>query len=299
MILKNSSVVAQEKCYGGHSMVAPLQRVLVRQPDEAFGFADPSVWHYTEQPNLIAAQQEHEHIVEVLRSEGVEVLFHNQYLPSLADSIFVHDPIIVTDYGAIVLRMGKELRRGEEAAIAMTIRSLGIPVLHKLTGTATAEGGDMLWLDARTLVVGRGFRTNQEGINQIRAALAPYDVAVLQVDLPYDQGQQACLHLQSLISMIDDHLAVVYSKYLPVAFIEMLEERAIAWLQVPEEEYASMAPNILAIKPKVVLMLQDNIKTIKMLQSVGCKVYTYQGDEISHKAEGGATCLTRPVLRIC
>jgi len=291
-------VDAASASYGGHSMVAPLRRVIVRRPDVAFGSADPVAWHYTAQPNLLVAQKEHDHIVDILRNEGVEVLYHDADLPRHADSIFVHDPILITNHGAIVLRMGKALRCGEESAIADMVKSLGIPILYTLHGDATAEGGDILWIDEKTLVVGRGFRTNQEGINQIRVALAPYGVDVLQVDLPYDQGKDACLHLQSLISFVDYDLAVVYLKYLPVAFFEMLQQRGINLITVSKTEYLAMAPNILAIKPGVVLMLQDNIELIMKLMSVGCKVYTYQGNEISHKAEGGATCLTRPVLRV-
>jgi len=291
-------VDAASASYGGHSMVAPLRRVIVRRPDVAFGSADPIAWHYTAQPNLFAAQQEHDRIVNILRTEGVEVLYHDAPLPKHADAIFVHDPILITDHGAIVLRMGKALRRGEEDAIADMVKTLGIPILYQLHGDATAEGGDMLWIDEKTLVVGRGFRTNQEGINQIRAALAPHGVDVLQVDLPYDQGKESCLHLQSLISFVDYKLAVVYLKYLPVAFFEMLQQRGINLITVSKAEYLAMAPNILAIKPGVVLMLQDNVELIIRLMSAGCKVYTYQGNEISHKAEGGATCLTRPVLRV-
>lgn len=295
LLVPDIAVLTQS--YGGHSMTAPLKKVIVRRPDENFGSVDPVVWHYTACPNLQKAQKEHDHIVQVLQQEGVEIVYHDAALQNLADAIFVHDPILITNYGAIILRMGKHLRRGEEVAVGELVKSLQIPILLEMSGDGTAEGGDMLWLDDHTLVIGRGFRTNQSGIDQIYQALQPYGVDVVQVDLPYDQGQHACLHLQSLISLIDDHLAVVYLKYLPVAFVEMLQERNISWITVSEKEYVSMAPNILAIKPGVVLMLEDNVETIAALGHAGCTVYTYCGKEISHKAEGGATCLTRPVLR--
>lgn len=289
--------ILQGKEYGGHSMVTNLKKVLVRKPDATFGSANPEVWHYTEQPDLQKALDEHQKIVDILKSEGVEVVYHDESLPFHADAIFVHDPAMVTDFGAIIFQMGKPLRHGESAAIKHKLKNLNIPILCELSGSATAEGGDMLWITENILAIGRGFRTNQEGIDQIRATLQPCGVQVLQFDLPYDQGKQACLHLQSLISFVDHKKAVVYLKYFPIAFLELLEKNGIELFPVDESEYATMAPNILAIKPNVVLMLANNTKTIAMLEAAGCTVYTYVGNELSLKAEGGATCLTRPLLR--
>ena len=286
-----------QKHFGGQTMVGELKRVIVRAPDAAFAGADPKVWHYTAQPKLNESIEEHKRLVDILQQEGAEVIYQDAAMPNHADSIFVHDPMIMTDFGAIILRMGKELRRGEETALKAKVQALAIPVFYELTGEATAEGGDTLWVDKNTLAIGRGFRTNQEGINQIRAALAPKKINVVQVDLPYDQGKEACLHLQSLISMLSPTKAAVYRKYLPVSFVELLESKGIELIDVPESEYPTMGPNILAIKPNVVLTLENNTKTIDVLKKAGCKVYTYKGTEISHKAEGGATCLTRPILR--
>ncbi len=198
------------KNYGSQSMVEPLTRVLVRRPDVAFGNADPARWHYVSQPDLEVAQTEHDALVTTLSEEGCEVLYHETSLPDHADAIFTHDPVIVTDAGAVVLRMGKAERRGEEAAIAATLESLGVPVLATLEGEATAEGGDLLWLDHDTLAVGRGYRTNAEGFRQLTAALRPLGVETVEVQLPHGDGPASCLHLMSFISMLDHDLAVVY-----------------------------------------------------------------------------------------
>jgi len=285
------------RSYGSQSMVEPLQRVLVRRPDVTFGNADPAHWHYTAQPDLAGAQAEHDALVEALRSCGCEVLFHNMPLPDHADAIFTHDPVIVTDAGAIVLRMGKHQRRGEEAAIAVTLEDLGVPVLAALEGNATAEGGDLLWLDHDTLAVGRGYRTNAEGFRQLTAALRPIGVETVEVQLPYAGGPAACLHLMSLISMLDHDLAVVHLPLLPVPFVEILGQRGIELVEVPQEEYPTMGPNVLALAPRRCLAIEGNPVTRARLEQAGCEVLTYRGRELSLKAEGGATCLTRPILR--
>ena len=285
------------KSYGSQSMIAPLHTVLVRRPDAAFGAADPARWHYTAAPDLALAQQEHDAFVNTLLGHGVEVVYHDAPLADHADAIFVHDPALVTDRGAIILRMGKPLRDGEEAAMALTLERLGVPLLARLEGAATAEGGDLLWLDERTLCAGLGFRTTAAGLAQIGAALAGSGVELVPVHLPYFEGPEACLHLMSLISLVDADLAVVYRPLLPVPFFQLLAERGVELIDVSDEEFATMGTNVLALAPRVCLLLDHNVQTARALTAAGCQVFFYRGDEMSLKAEGGPTCLTRPILR--
>jgi dimethylargininase len=289
--------MTRPKTYGGQTMYAPLRRVLVRRPDVAFGEADPALWHYTARPDLARAQEEHDALVAMLRAAGAEVLEHNTPQPGRADAIFVFDPALITDRGAIILRVGKELRRGEEAAMARRFEELGVPTLATLHGDALAEGGDLLWLDETTLAAGLGFRTNHEGVRQLQEALAPGGVTVVPFELPYFLGPAACLHLLSLISIVDERLAVVYPPLMPVPFWQELQRRGFRLVEVPEAEFMSMGPNVLALAPGQCLMLAGNPITKRRLEEAGCEVLTYRGEELSLKAEGGATCLTRPLLR--
>ncbi len=284
--------------YGSQGMVAPLRRVLVKRPDEAFGAADPQEWHYAARPQLAAAQTEHDALVATLRAAGAEVVYHDEPLPRHADAIFTFDPALVTDAGAVLLSMGKELRRGEEAAMGAALGRLGVPVVYELHGEALAEGGDLLWLDHDTLYAGVGFRTNAEGVRQLREALTPLAVTVHAVDLPYLGGPAACVHLLGLISMVADDLAVVYEPLLPVRLWQELQARGIELICAPEKEYLqTMATNVLALAPRQCLMLAGNPVTQRLLEEAGCAVRTYVGDDLSLKTEGGPTCLTRPVLR--
>ena len=276
-------------------MAGTLRRVLVKRPDEAFGGADPERWHYTSRPDLEEARREHDTLVAILEEAGAEVIDHPEPQPDRADSIFVFDPALVTDRGAVILRMGKELRRGEEAAMARRFREIGVPILAELDGEAIAEGGDLLWVDPQTLAVGQGFRTNAEGLRQLREILT--SVEVLPVDLPYFTGPEACLHLLSLISIVDRDLAVVYPPLMPVTFWHTLQDRGFRLVEVPEEEFATMGPNVLALAPRKCLMVEGNPVTRRRLEEAGCEVLTYRGREISLKAEGGPTCLTRPIWR--
>jgi dimethylargininase len=285
------------KTFGSQSMIAPLRSVLVKRPDAAFAVDDPAVWHYTGRPDLLVAQEEHDALVALLRAAGAEVVYHDETQPSHADAIFTFDPAIVTDQGAVILSMGKSLRRGEEAAMARRFDALGIPILYTLHGDARAEGGDLLWVDHETLAVGQGFRTNALGLQQLREALTPLGITVLPVELPYFTGPDACLHLLSLISIVDEHLAVVYPPLLAVPFWQELDRRGFRLVEVPEAEFATMAPNVLALSPGRCVMLEGNPITQRRLEEAGCWVATYRGSEISLKAEGGATCLTRPILR--
>lgn len=277
-------------------MVGDLQSVIVRTPDETFYNADPHKWHYVSAINRDIARDEHTAFVSILQNEGIEVVQHTTPLPDHADAIFVHDPVIVGDQGAILLSMGKSLREGEPQAIGLTLEKMGVPIHYMLTGDARAEGGDLLWLDPKTLAVGQGFRTNKAGLNQLAEALGA-EIELIPVQLPYFTGPEACLHLMSFISIVDHDLAVVYEPLMPVPFWQLLKERGFRMVSVPETEWSTMAPNVLALSPGKCLLLRDNVVTIERLREAGCEVLTYKGDEISLKAEGGATCLTRPVLR--
>lgn len=284
-----------KKQYGSQSMVAPLKRVVVRKPGPAFGNADPEKWHYTAQPDLEEAQREHAAIVAMLEQAGAEVIFHKEPMPDHADAIFVHDPVLVTNKGALLLQMGKPFRQGEEAAIGKTLKKAGVPIHYQMRGEALAEGGDLMWLDEQTLAVGLGYRTNAVGLFQLGEALP--DVELIPVQLPHYLGPEACLHLMSTISMVDHDLAIVYKPLTSAPFLQELERRGILMVEVPEEEFESMGPNVLAIAPGQCLMLAGNPVTQQRLQEAGCEVATYKGEQISLKAEGGATCLTRPVWR--
>lgn len=236
-------------------------------------------------------------MVALLRQAGVEVLYHAQPQPNRADAIYVYDPAIVTDAGAILLSMGKELRRGEEVAMGKRLAELGIPLVAALEGSARAEGGDLLWVDHDTLAVGLGFRTNAEGLRQLQRALEGQGISVLPVELPYYTGPQACLHLLSLISIVASRLAVVYPPLLSVPFWQHLEADGWQFIEVPAHEFETMGTNVLALAPGECLMLEGNPITQRKLEAAGCTVLTYRGNEISLKAEGGPTCLTRPILR--
>jgi N-dimethylarginine dimethylaminohydrolase len=278
-------------------MIAPLRKVLVKRPEEAFAVADPLEWHYTERPDLELARREHDILVGYLQDAGAEVLYHDEPQPDRADAVYVFDPVIVTDQGAIILRMGKDLRRGEEAPMARRLEAMGVPVHYTLHGQARAEGGDLLWVDHATLAVGLGFRTNAEGLRQLAEALDGQGIQIVPVELPYFTGPDACLHLLSLISIVDHGLAVVYPPLMSVPFWQFLQDLDFRFIVVPEQEFATMGPNVLALEPGRCTMLEGNPVTQSRLEDAGCQVLTYRGDEISLKAEGGPTCLTRPILR--
>lgn len=283
--------------FGVESMFEPLLRVLVKRPEECFAVYDPAAWHYAGRPDLAAARREHEALAEILRAAEAEVADHPEPQPGRADAIFVFDAALMTAAGAVILRPGKALRQGEEEAMARRLGELGVPILAALHGEARAEGGDLLWVDRRTLAVGQGFRTNREGLRQLGTALADLGVEVVPVELPYWTGPAACLHLLSLLSLVDRDLAVAYPPLLPVGFWRLLGERGIRLVEVPAEELPTQAPNVLALAPRRCLMLEGNPVTRARLEAAGCEVSTYRGDEISMKAEGGPTCLTLPLWR--
>ena len=284
--------------YGAQSMTDPLRRVVMRRPGAEMAAADPAAWHYTAPIDLEQARTAHDAFADALRAWGVEVLYHDEPLPGLADSVFVFDPALVTDAGTVLLSMGKEKRRGEEEPLGRTLQGCGVPLYGRLEGDARAEGGDTVWLDHDTLAVGRGFRTNAEGVRQLRGLLGPLGVTVVDYDLPFFTGPEACLHLLSVVSPVADDLAVAYPPLMPTAFWAELRRRGVRLLEVPEEEFLlTEATNVLCVAPRRCIMLGGSPVTRQLLEEADCEVVTFPGEPLSFKAEGGPTCLTRPVLR--
>jgi len=276
--------------------VSPLRRVYVRPPvaDDA-GSWDRYGWHAAPDPS--AAAEEHEALRGILEAAGAEVLTGVTRVAGDPDAIYAYDPVLMTDAGAIYLRPGKEGRRAEPDALATDLTAAGVPEAGRLSEPATAEGGDMFWLDASTLLVGRGYRTNDAGIAALRALLSPTGAEVVAFDLPYLNGPDECLHLMSFISPLDRDLAVVYLPLMPVRMVELLRARGVGFVEVPEQEFATMGPNVLALAPRVALALEGNPETRRRMEAAGVEVRTYAGSEISRKGDGGPTCLTKPLVR--
>lgn len=288
--------------FGGHTMSGRLRRVVVKRPEEAFGSqaAIDAQWQaagYHAPPRLQAAAAEHEAFVDILEQAGAEVLTLPAGEGTDIDSLYAHDPVLITDGGAVLLRTGKPSRRHEGAAAGRALEFWDIPILGEVSGAGTAEAGDMAWLDARTLLVGRGFRTNGTGVAMLRDLLAPLNVEVVDAALAYWNGPGEVLHLLSVLSPVDDDLAVVYRRLLPVPVWEQLQERGVQVIDVPDEEFATLGCNVLALAPRRVVMVEDNPQTEKALEAAGCEVTTFSGAEICRKGDGGPTCLTRPLLR--
>ena len=282
-----------EARYGSASMWGRLLRVLVRPPLPA----DAAAWRaygWRAAPDPVAAAGEHEAFCLLLEEAGAEVVVsrHDEGNP---DAVYVYDPTLVGREGAVLLRPGKEGRRGEPEATVPALLAAGVPVAAKAEAPACVEGGDTVWLDETTLLVGHGYRTNAAGVAALRDAFP--GVEVTSFDLPHWNGAGEVLHLMSVLSPLDRDLALVYPRLAPVRLLELLAERGIRTVEVPDEEFASMGPNVLALGPRRALALEGNDETRRRLEKAGVDVVVYRGDEISRKGDGGPTCLTRPLLR--
>jgi N-dimethylarginine dimethylaminohydrolase len=282
-----------------------LGRVLLKHPKDAFvdGPTIDAQWralHFTSAPDLARASDEYDRFVEILRSSGTTIDFLPRDPRTTLDSIYVRDAALVSPRGLILCSMGKPQRAAEPQAQedALLIGQSGpMPIAGRITPPGRVEGGDVIWLDSRTVIVGRGYRTNDEGIRQLRALLADTIAGLIVVPLPHWRGETDVMHLMSLLSPIDCDLAVVYSRLLPVPFREQLLARGLQLVEVPDEEFETMGANVLALAPRRCVMLGGNPRTRAALERAGAAVAEYAGEEISLKGAGGPTCLTRPLLR--
>lgn len=291
------------KEFGCQDMTKPIKRILIKHPNSAYKTQanideQAKNLNYFGTPNFEQAINDYNKFLNILKSFDIEI--HNLPVDNKTslDSIYTHDPCLISNSGVILCSMGKQLRKSEPEMIANYFSSIGIPIAGEITPPGNLEGGDIVWIDDRTVAVGVGYRSNLEGINQLKSILGSDVDTIIPVDLPHWTGPDDCLHLMSNVSPIDSNLFLVYSRLLPVSFRQYLLDRKIELIEVPDEEYDSMGCNVLAIAPKKVIMLSGNLITEQRLKDADVEVHTYDGSEISIKGAGGPTCLTRPFYRI-
>jgi N-dimethylarginine dimethylaminohydrolase len=282
------------RTFGCQSMTGRLERVLVKQPSPE-AWAAWRAYSWRSEPDPVGLAAEHEAFCRLLADAGAEVVIGRTGGAANPDAIYAYDPALVADSGAVLLMPGKEGRRREPEDMGVDFMEAGVPLAGQVRFPATVEGGDTVWLDEQTLLVGRGYRTNAAGIHALEELLPGVDVVAF--DLPHYHGAGEVLHLMSFLSPLDVDLAVVYLPLMPVRLVELLESRGIELVEVPDAEFETMGPNVLALGPRVALALEGNEETRRRMEAAGVDVRVYKGDEISRKGDGGPTCLTRPLLR--
>lgn len=285
--------------FGVSSMVGRLRLVAMRRPGAILD-ADPGRWHYAEPIDPAAMTAQYERFVELVTAAGTEIAWLDDEADDLADSVFTYDPSFVVPGGAVLLRPGKDLRRPEVDVHERFYTSIGLPILGRIEAPGLVEGGDCFWLDDRTLAVGRGFRTDQAGIDQLAALLGPEGIELEVYDLPYHLGPAACLHLLSVISPLDDRLALVHPPLMPVALHRALLDRGYTLVEAPAAEFEAslgLNLNVLATAPGRCIAIDGFPRTVARMREAGVTVETFRADRLCIPCEGGPTCLTRPLRR--
>lgn len=285
------------------SMHKSLKRVIVKHPETAFLnqqhlSKEWKTFNYLTEPDFVEATKEYKEFIAILENNVDQIDYLPQSNEVGLDSIYAHDPVKFTPEGAIILKSGKKLRQPEAQVYKEFLTEKGIEIVGELTGDAVSDGGDIVWLDDKTLLVGRGYRTNDEAIRQLKELTKSFVDEFIVVQLPHDQGEEECLHLMSFISMVDSDLAVIYSPLMPVFLRQLLIKRGIQLVEVSKSEYDTLGGNVLALAPRVCMMVEGNPDVKQQLLDANATVYEYKGDEISVKGTGGPTCLTSPVVRI-
>lgn len=288
--------------YDGQSETGKIQSVLLKSPETAWknqANVDKQ-WqqlHYPAAPVYEKALEEYRVFARIMEEHVPELYYLPEDDSTSLDSIYTHDPVLITKGGAILLNMGKKERKPEAAAAGRYFKEIGLPILGEIKAPGQIEGGDVVWFDDDTVAVGLSYRSNREGVRQLRELTKGLVKEVIEVPMPHAGGPTECLHLMSVISPVDKDLAVVYSPLMIVIFRELLLEKKIELIEVPEEEYYSFGINVLALEPRKCVMIEGNPKTKAALIKAGATVYEYPGENVSLLAGGGPTCLTRPLLR--
>ena len=288
--------------YGLNSNVSTLKAVLLKDPKAAFK-SQKTIdlqWrnlNFIERPDFKKSIIQYEKFVDILNDNHVQILFIPEDDETSLDSIYTHDPMFMTPNGAVIGNMGKKQRKPETAMMKKYLYETGIPILGEINNGGTLEGGDAIWIKDKIAAVGLTYRTNNEGVNQLRKILSSISVELICVDLPHWNGPVDVLHLMSLISPLKEDLFLIYEKLLPVGFLKLLNNLDIKTISIADEDYDTLGCNVLPLSTTKCLITKGNDRTTKIIEQNGIEVIEFQASEICYKGSGGPTCLTRPIYR--
>ena len=288
--------------YGAQDMVSSLKKVLMKKPQNYMSKVNLKKWNYESPLSQKMIEENYNEFYQIIKNSVAEIVDLNieNENEELCDSIFTHDPSLVINEGAIILNMGKNLRKKETEEHEKLYNSIDIPIIGKIIDEGTVEGGDCLWIKNNTLLVGESFRTNRSGINQLKKILNNYDVKVIPIKLPKQNNVNSCFHLMSLVSMLDHDLAIGCMSLLSFDLIKIFNDNNIKLISIPEDEYfksKTLAVNILTLSPRELVLIKGYPKTVELLLNEGSYINLFNGNELCIKAAGGPTCLTRAILR--
>ena len=288
--------------YGLNSNVSTLKTVLLKNPQAAFK-SQKTIdlqWqdlNFIDKPDFKKSVTQYENFIDILNDNNVEILYIPEDEITSLDSIYTHDPIFMTPNGAVIGNMGKTQRKPETIMMKNYLNEIGVPILGEIINDATLEGGDVIWIDEKTVTAGLTYRTNNKGIDQLRKILSTISIEVFSVDLPHWNGPVDVLHLMSLISPLNENLFLIYKKLLPISLLKLLKKLDIKTISIADEDYDSLGCNVLPLSTTKCLITSGNNKTCKIIEENGIEVIEFQASEICYKGSGGPTCLTRPIYR--
>ena len=288
--------------YGLNSNVSTLKTVLLKNPQAAFK-SQKTIdlqWqdlNFIDKPDFKKSVTQYENFIDILNDNNVEILYIPEDEITSLDSIYTHDPIFMTPNGAVIGNMGKTQRKPETIIMKNYLNEIGVPILGEIINDATLEGGDVIWIDEKTVAAGLTYRTNNKGIDQLRKILSTISIEVISVDLPHWNGPVDVLHLMSLISPLNENLFLIYKKLLPISLLKLLKKLDIKTISIADEDYDSLGCNVLPLSTTKCLITSGNNKTCKIIEENGIEVIEFQASEICYKGSGGPTCLTRPIYR--
>ena len=288
--------------YGLNSNVSTLKTVLLKNPQAAFK-SQKTIdlqWqdlNFIDKPDFKKSVTQYENFIDILNDNNVEILYIPEDEITSLDSIYTHDPIFMTPNGAVIGNMGKTQRKPETIMMKNYLNEIGVPILGEIINDATLEGGDVIWIDEKTVTAGLTYRTNNKGIDQLRKILSTISIEVISVDLPHWNGPVDVLHLMSLISPLNENLFLIYKKLLPIGLLKLLKKLDIKTISIADEDYDSLGCNVLPLSTTKCLITSGNNKTCKIIEENGIEVIEFQASEICYKGSGGPTCLTRPIYR--
>jgi N-dimethylarginine dimethylaminohydrolase len=280
--------------------------------------ADPVAHHFDQPVDIKRFISDHQELVDALKEADVEILLVRELIADnkevleqsykVPNLVFVRDSSIMTNNGAMLLRMGLSSRRAETPVIKAAHKANGVPIALKMKEPESFEGGGFALLEGGTAVAGFCDRSTKGALDQMSDYILENKLSDLWIQLNMPEG---IVHIDGEFCELPGKVALIHPEIMESvptifrtrkekwegSFTEWLREQNWDVLEITDQECLDMAANFLTIDKDLAFHYTGNPRVMQECKERGIDVVQIPGEEM-RKGMGGIHCMTCPILRI-
>lgn len=307
--------------YGAQNEHGTLKRVLMHRPGDEiklvtketaphFGFSSP-----VDFDKFLA---DFDLLTSSLEAMGTEVLLLADILRDDSDALayisrrpnitYTRDLAVVLNAGCLLMSMFEKGRKGDTWVIRRAMERLGIPILDEIKPPGFVEGGGVMFLSERQMIVSLCDRTTEPAIYQMCDRLLDEGHIDEIIMVPVPEGT---IHIDGLLMFVSGSLAIGYKPDLemyPSAIFrrghapeytwlpDYLEKNGFDLFEVTEQEMNQGCVNYVAVSPLKAVGYDKASRISAEIEKRGGETLSVPSEQL-FRGNAGPHCMTCPILK--